>query len=600
MIRRFWAVFVSAVIISSAAFAQIPTDGLVAFYPLDGNANDTSGNQLNGTAFSVTATTNRFGQADAALLFDGENSYIDCGNPAAFNFEGSFTISAWVKANGSQVNKYIVAKYDFPNSTHSYGLGTANGIPYGFVLGEGPGYTDLFANVALADQWRSLTFVYDKTNGVRLYVDGVNRAQAGGAGLPAFVNSVPLTIGRTFSGQPFGGVIDDVRLYNRALTDAEISTLGPPPELHITTQPNGYYLGLGGRVTLRVTAAVTGTSEPVLYQWFRNGEALLDMTDSTILVTSAEAREDIYKVRVSVGALSEMSNEAKVTFAIPGTSGLLAHYTFENDLAELVVDDTGNYSGVPHGVQYGPGRIGAKSLRLTGTNSFVQIPYPASPLDLAGTPYTIAWWMKMEFNFSNPTQQILSMADTADNLGGYAFHATSTSFTWTHNAGVTGSAMTGQLRGATNWIHVALVWNGFTRTLYTNGVAATVLATTNAIISERNDDLIIGSRNGASPFFQGYLDDLRFYNYALASDEIAQLKGVETVIALSISRRANDLLFTWPFVDVTYSYRVEYTAELGAGAQWSVASGVPQRTGDTVSLAQPFPSGSRFYRLRRL
>src|SRR5215210_2165569 len=57
--------------------AVAPTTGLVAFYPLDGHANDASGNQLHAVAFNTATTTDRLGNPDGALLFDGATSYVD-------------------------------------------------------------------------------------------------------------------------------------------------------------------------------------------------------------------------------------------------------------------------------------------------------------------------------------------------------------------------------------------------------------------------------------------------------------------------------------------------------------------------------------------
>jgi large repetitive protein len=591
---------ICAAFLAASAYSQVPTAGLIAFYPLDGNGNDAGGNQLHGTATDVVPTVNRAGQANAALEFNGTTAYIDCGNPLAFNFEGSFTIAAWVKTYGNQVNKYVVAKYDYPNSNRSYGLGTSgNTFVYGFVMGEGPGYVDGSGGASLNDGlWHAIALVYDVTAGISLFIDGVNVRQVAAPGLPPFVNSVPLMIGRTFSGQPFQGAIDDVRLYNRALSNAEISQLGPPPEIRIIVQPNEYFSAPGGKVSLRVGATTVGTSEPVTYQWFRNGVAIADATNATLAVTSSQPREDLYRADARAGALVESSREVKVTFASPADAKLLAHYSFDNDGAETIVDSSGNFPGVPTNVEHAAGRVGRYSLRFNGasSSSSVRIPYPASPLDLAGTPYTIAWWMKVE---TNVIQQILWMGEGADNVGGYGFSVSASAFGWVHNTG-SDPTFNASFRILTNWQHVAMVWDGFNRTLYTNAVVQARFATTNAIVSERNDDLFLGSRNGTNAFFRGLLDDLRIYNYALAGDEIFQLAQAQAGIGLSITLRSNDLLLSWPFVDASFNYRVEYVSTLGAGETWTPVSGITQRTGDTFSISQPIPTSARFYRLRRL
>src|ERR1039458_6773075 len=73
------------------------TNGLVAYYPFNGNANDAFGTN-NGTVHNAILTTNRFGSPNCAYSFDGVSAYIDCGNSPSLNFgSSSFTLTAWAK-----------------------------------------------------------------------------------------------------------------------------------------------------------------------------------------------------------------------------------------------------------------------------------------------------------------------------------------------------------------------------------------------------------------------------------------------------------------------------------------------------------------------
>ena len=95
------------VLVGSFAQATL-TDGLVAHWKLDGNANDSAGSN-NGTIYGATPVT---GQIDGALEFDGVNDYVNLGNPASLNFSGAITISAWIKPDvisGVDINRNIVA-----------------------------------------------------------------------------------------------------------------------------------------------------------------------------------------------------------------------------------------------------------------------------------------------------------------------------------------------------------------------------------------------------------------------------------------------------------------------------------------------------------
>src|SRR4051812_27325899 len=212
--------------------AQTP----IAYYPLNGNGTDASGNGLNGSVIGTTPTTDRYGNAGGALLFANDSDRVVCGNPAAFNFSGPFTISAWVNHNGTRQNSYIVAKYDTTvGPAHAYGLGIADTpFPYAFV-GNDFGYADLigFAAPMTANQWYALSSVYDGST-LSIYSNGDLIAQRFVGSFPPFVNGAPLTIGGTFDNYVVGGAIDHVRIYDHALTAAEITAqyqadLPPPP-----------------------------------------------------------------------------------------------------------------------------------------------------------------------------------------------------------------------------------------------------------------------------------------------------------------------------------------------------------------------------------
>ncbi|HPG82080.1 MAG TPA: hypothetical protein PKY55_02300, partial [bacterium] len=71
----------------------LPTEGLVAWYPFNGNANDESGHGRNGTVYGAVLTADRMGRAANAYQFDGVDDYIDLGD---WPFGGEMTISAWV------------------------------------------------------------------------------------------------------------------------------------------------------------------------------------------------------------------------------------------------------------------------------------------------------------------------------------------------------------------------------------------------------------------------------------------------------------------------------------------------------------------------
>jgi hypothetical protein len=295
------------------------SNGLVAYYPLDGNAVDASTNHLDGKIISATTATDRFGNPAGALHFNGSTDYVDLGNRPEFNFTNGFTLSAWAQLPGSTPDSYILGKYfstgPFSNASHSYGLGIAEvSDAYGFVLGDGVFYTDLRGGTPLDDdQWHALAVTYDPAFGIKLYLDGLLIRSAFAPGLPPFANSYPLLIGQISSGYAFAGNIDDISIYGRPLSDGEVnalyreqSTRPEPPS--ITGQPAGIETSISQGVSLGVIA--TGT-EPLVYQWFRNGAPIPLTTRASFNIQSATlADAGTYWVTVSNGAGSVTSAPA--------------------------------------------------------------------------------------------------------------------------------------------------------------------------------------------------------------------------------------------------------------------------------------------------
>jgi hypothetical protein len=266
----------------AAAIANSNAQAPVAYYPLNGDATDASGNGLNGSLVGTTPTTDRYGNAGGALLFVNDTDRVICGNAPAFNFSGPFTISAWVNVNGTRANSYIVAKYNTAaGAAHSYGLGVAGvPYPYGFV-GNDFGYADLigFAAPMNVNQWYALSCVYDGAT-LSLFSNGDLIAQTFVGAFPPFVNDAPLTIGGTYDGFVIGGAIDDVRIYDHALTQADIvaqyqADLPPPPSNDGTLV--AYYKFSGGNATDNSGNGLNGTvagAEPTTDRNGRKNSAL--------------------------------------------------------------------------------------------------------------------------------------------------------------------------------------------------------------------------------------------------------------------------------------------------------------------------------------
>ncbi len=201
--------------------------GLVAFYPFNGNANDESGNQNNGVVYNVELTNDRYGVADKAYAFNGNDSYIEGINPGINLPTGNSprTFAAWVK-------NYVYQYY----GSNIFHYGTAQNAPTNFHflitdvlgLGNGYGYGITYGNINLIDStWHFVCGTYsDADQIVRLYVDGrLDNSEA----LPTAPNTILSNNWRIglfmAGGTPLNGKLDEIRVLNILLSDEEVMDL---------------------------------------------------------------------------------------------------------------------------------------------------------------------------------------------------------------------------------------------------------------------------------------------------------------------------------------------------------------------------------------
>jgi len=225
---------VSVTITVPSGNEQIPTNGLVAYYPFNGNANDTSGNGSNGTVTAATLTSDRFGNTNTAYSFDGVNSYIDASTANIPKNNAARTISGWFKTNDafSDPNKYDASIFNYGTlaklqrlSLSVYRKGYLDLIS-GTTSSTDDFYVDNFdyAN----NSWYFFTVTYDGTK-LSIYVNGKYVDQKA-----VSLNTIGniFRIGQRISGdtvkEGFKGTIDDIAIWNRVLTPEEISAMYTP------------------------------------------------------------------------------------------------------------------------------------------------------------------------------------------------------------------------------------------------------------------------------------------------------------------------------------------------------------------------------------
>ena len=195
------------------------TDGLVAHYAFENDTTDSSGNGLDGTA--IGDPTFAAGVAGMALDFNGDD-YVDCGGAAEFSFTEAMTVSTWVNIR-SRTTAWmaIIAKGE-----NAWRLGVNNettAIHYAFTGGTRGWLAANTATELNLDQWYHVAATYDMNVGATVYIDGV--ADASNPDIDGIVtNEFSLFLGENpeATGRLFDGMLDEIMIYNRALSEEEI------------------------------------------------------------------------------------------------------------------------------------------------------------------------------------------------------------------------------------------------------------------------------------------------------------------------------------------------------------------------------------------
>jgi hypothetical protein len=209
-------ILIASLLISLNAVGQIPTNDLFAYYPFNGNANDASGNGLNGTVNGATLTTDRFGNVGSAYSFDGVGNHIQVNMPQTVLSKCTF--SSWFKLNGNQITGqyYIIdGRTGWFEGSHSY-----LNVDRDLIQTLGYNYSTTIIN---DNNWHNIITTYDG-NISTIYLDGNEISQESVGNLSiAFTN---MKIGTScYNNENFNGYIDDIRIYNRTLNLTEITAL---------------------------------------------------------------------------------------------------------------------------------------------------------------------------------------------------------------------------------------------------------------------------------------------------------------------------------------------------------------------------------------
>jgi hypothetical protein len=219
--------------------AYVPTNGLVGWWPFSGNAIDSSGNGNNGTVNGATLSTDRNGEANKAYSFNGVNNHIRVpdNNSQSLDLTLNYTLSVWVLLDNNVSSPHIITKHigNINNlGTYTYVLASAN--PNYFILQQAtPNFnfstqTTVPSNFQL-NNWYNFSCTYNESSQTLIhYINGIS-ADTIITNFDILNTTIDLLIGASFDGNIntinyfWSGKLDDIGIWNRALTPCEIQNL---------------------------------------------------------------------------------------------------------------------------------------------------------------------------------------------------------------------------------------------------------------------------------------------------------------------------------------------------------------------------------------
>jgi Concanavalin A-like lectin/glucanases superfamily len=329
---------------------------LLACYPFNGDAQDSKGAN-HGTVNGAILTTDRFGNPNSAYSFDGTSANIQLNNASNFA-NSSYTYSAWVSVNNLIAYSVATTILSIGNSGGDQFFGQLNNVTtsgLGWHYGTSINFNTVAQpplvsyNSIVTNTWVHVAIVRTQSDR-KMYING-QLAATNTATIPYYSTPVIATIGSRYNGvQPFNGKIDDVKIYNGALNDAQITAIYLAEQQCPTVETGGLITATSlttntscpsGTVSVNVsTNNITASAGNPLIVQLSNSSGLFTSpvqigsgTTNTIACTiPANTTGGNYKIRVvfgtsptqviSVNTLPLTINPA-VTASIAGTTTIL-------------------------------------------------------------------------------------------------------------------------------------------------------------------------------------------------------------------------------------------------------------------------------------
>ena len=555
----------SLLFLSGFSFGQVPsyvpTNGLVGWWGFNGNANDESGNGNNGTVNGATLTTDRFGNPNSAYDFDGVDDFINIGDVTTIENIGSMTWSAWVLCrsnpnipSGLSSNRIISKELEADGNNRMTLIvnSNSNNQTFQFILNSSTNSNGVSSDPIIFDSLYFVTVVYSYENSlnserIQIYLNANLILQTVNGVVPPSTPNNPhnLKFGKHDNNTTaWDGTLDDIGIWNRALTQCEISELYHAQQF---TPPV---------LVMSDTLSACGASTTL--------DAGTDPSWASYLWNTTEDTQTI-----------SVSNSGLYTVEVTDTNGCIGYDTTLVSIIDPIIDqiDTNICIGDSLVLNAFNGNCDSEfSLSLDGIDDYVDY---GDILNLTEFPISVNAWVKPQQLF--PYDNNIIASNVTSNLyhSGFELFYNDSRVVIQYGLGTTfdpagrRSYYIDFILPLNEWTHITGIINSPTdMKLFVNGqeYIGAYVGTASANIHSDNNSLWIGADELAfNAYINAELDNVDVWDIALDSVMIAQLMNCPGYMN-------EGLLFRADFEEGVGVNSTEYYGANGAltnGATWS-------------------------------